>query len=91
MAHAAPESEFFTGAVNDRLEGYKYPPRVHFEILEKDLALGKVDAVIVWGPIAGYFAKRVSEPHLIVVPLSSEPRVRLEYEIAMDVRFGEPT
>ena len=60
------------------------------EILEKDLALGKLDAAVVWGPIAGYFAKRVSEPHLIVIPLSSEPGVRLEYEIAMGVRYGEP-
>jgi mxaJ protein len=60
------------------------------EILEKDLALGKLDAAIVWGPIAGYFAKRVPEPHLVVVPLNSEPGVRLEYEIAMGVRFGEP-
>jgi mxaJ protein len=66
------------------------PERSPGEILEKDLAVGKLDAVIVWGPIAGYFAKRVSEPHLVVVPLSSEPGVRLEYEIAMGVRFGEP-
>ena len=29
------------------------------EIIEKDLAAGKIDAAIVWGPIAGYFAKRV--------------------------------
>ena len=29
------------------------------EIIEKDLASGKIDAAIVWGPIAGYYAKRV--------------------------------
>jgi quinoprotein dehydrogenase-associated probable ABC transporter substrate-binding protein len=60
------------------------------DIIEKELAGGKVDAVIVWGPIAGYFAQRVSAPRLVVVPLASEEGVRLDYDIAMGVRFGEP-
>lgn len=37
VAAAAPGSECFAGAMNDRVEGYKYPPRVRFEVLEKDL------------------------------------------------------
>jgi mxaJ protein len=60
------------------------------QIIEKDLASGKLDAAIVWGPIAGFFAKRVAEPRLAVVPIASEPGVPLDYEIAMGVRFGEP-
>jgi quinoprotein dehydrogenase-associated probable ABC transporter substrate-binding protein len=59
------------------------------EIIEKDLAGGKLDAAIVWGPIAGYFAKRVQAPKLAVVPLSSEPGVRFDYQMAMGVRYGE--
>jgi mxaJ protein len=59
------------------------------EIIEKDLASGKLDAAIVWGPIAGFFASRVSDPQLVLVPLRSEPAIRLDYEIAMGVRFGE--
>jgi mxaJ protein len=59
------------------------------EIIEKDLASGKLDAAIVWGPIAGFFAKRVSHPQLVLVPLPSEPPIRFDYEIAMGVRFGE--
>jgi quinoprotein dehydrogenase-associated probable ABC transporter substrate-binding protein len=59
------------------------------EIIEKDLAGGKLDAAIVWGPIAGYFAKRVQTPKLSVVPLSSEPGVRFDYQMAMGVRYGE--
>ena len=59
------------------------------EIIEKDLTAGKIDAAIVWGPIAGFFAKRVSQPRLVLVPLTSEPPIRLDYEIAMGVRFGE--
>lgn len=37
VASAAPESDCFAGAINDRVEGYRYPERVRFELLEKDL------------------------------------------------------
>lgn len=37
VAEAAPLAQCFAGALNDRPEGYKYPPRVRFEILETDL------------------------------------------------------
>ena len=59
------------------------------QIIEKDLAAGTIDAAIVWGPIAGFFAKRISRPHIVVVPLRSEPGVKFDYDIAMGVRFGE--
>ncbi|HWH82957.1 MAG TPA: substrate-binding domain-containing protein [Burkholderiaceae bacterium] len=65
------------------------PQQYPGEIIEKDLASGKIDAAIVWGPIAGYFAKRVKTPTLVVVPLKSEPGVRLDYQMAMGVRYGE--
>ena len=65
------------------------PQQYPGEIIEKDLASGKLDAAIVWGPIAGYFAQRVKTPQLVVLPLKSEPGIRLDYEMAMGVRFGE--
>ena len=37
VATAAPGSQCYVGAVNDRIEGYAYPSRVRFELLEKDL------------------------------------------------------
>jgi len=37
VSAAAPQVQCIAGAVNDRVEGYRYPPRVHFEMLEKDL------------------------------------------------------
>ncbi len=60
------------------------------DIIEKDLLQGKIDAVIVWGPIAGFYAKRVTSTPLQVVPLASEPGVKFDYAIAMGVRYGEP-
>ncbi|WP_119154345.1 substrate-binding domain-containing protein [Caldimonas tepidiphila] len=59
------------------------------QIIERDLAEGRLDAAIVWGPIAGYFAHRVKQPALQVVPLQSEPGVRFDYPMAMGVRHGE--
>lgn len=66
------------------------PQQYPGEIIEKDLAAGKIDVAIVWGPIAGFFAKRVTAPKLSVVPLRSEPGVRFDFEMAMGVRYGEP-
>ena len=43
----------------------------------------------MWGPIAGYFAKKVKTAELVVVPLQSEKDLKFDYEIAMGVRFGE--
>ena len=37
VSAAAPSVQCYAGAVNDRIEGYDYPQRVRFELLEKDL------------------------------------------------------
>lgn len=65
------------------------PAQYPGEIIEKDLVEGKIDAAIVWGPIAGFFAQRAKAPGLVVVPLRSEPGVQFDYEMAMGVRYGE--
>jgi len=65
------------------------PDRYPGELIDKELAQGKIDAAIVWGPIAGYYAKRVHNVELAVVPLHSEPGVKFDYAIAMGVRYGE--
>ncbi|MDL2337671.1 MAG: substrate-binding domain-containing protein [Pseudomonadota bacterium] len=59
------------------------------EIIERDLAAGKIDAAIVWGPIAGFFAKRVKSPELVSIPMQSEPGVKFDFKMAMGVRYGE--
>jgi len=37
VSGAVPRAQCYAGAVNDRVERYEYPPRVRFELLEKDL------------------------------------------------------
>ncbi len=65
------------------------PAQYPGQIIERDLAAGKIDVAIVWGPIAGYFAQRVKAPTLMVVPLKSEPGVKFDYQMSMGVRYGE--
>ena len=59
------------------------------KIIDDDLVKGKIDAALVWGPIGGYFARRIGSPELVVLPLRSEPGVRLDFGVAMGVRQGE--
>lgn len=65
------------------------PAQYPGEIIERDLASGKLDAAIVWGPIAGFFARRVTSRPLLVLPMKSEPGVKFDYQMAMGVRYGE--
>jgi quinoprotein dehydrogenase-associated probable ABC transporter substrate-binding protein len=65
------------------------PAQYPGEIIERDLAAGKIDVAIVWGPIAGFFARRVKQPELTVVAMKSEPGVKFDYQMAMGVRYGE--
>jgi quinoprotein dehydrogenase-associated probable ABC transporter substrate-binding protein len=52
----------------------------------KDLVAGEIDAGVLWGPIAGYYAKQISPP-LQVTPLINETSgPRLVYRIGMGVR-----
>ncbi len=67
------------------------PERYPGEIIERDLAAGKLDAAIVWGPIAGYFVSRVTQKSLIVVPLASTTDIPLDFAIAMGVRAEDTT
>jgi quinoprotein dehydrogenase-associated probable ABC transporter substrate-binding protein len=54
-----------------------------------DLAAGKIDAAVLWGPIAGFYARQASPP-LHVTPLVKETTgPRLVYRIGMGVRAAD--
>jgi quinoprotein dehydrogenase-associated probable ABC transporter substrate-binding protein len=54
-----------------------------------DLATGEIDAGILWGPMAGYYARRTN-PAVTVVPLVKETTgPRMAYRIAMGVRYAD--
>jgi quinoprotein dehydrogenase-associated probable ABC transporter substrate-binding protein len=59
-------------------------------VVEQDLQSGKIDAAIVWGPIAGYLVRRHAEfPSWRAAPFLPDPQIKFDYEISMGVRFGE--
>lgn len=59
------------------------------EILEKDLVNGELDAALIWGPIAGYFARQAEGTEMVVIPLHSEPGVHFDFAISAGVRHGD--
>jgi quinoprotein dehydrogenase-associated probable ABC transporter substrate-binding protein len=57
------------------------------QTMANDIASGQIDAGVLWGPIAGYYAQHVT-PHLVVVPLLKEP-TQMDFRIAMGVRRSD--
>ena len=54
-----------------------------------DITAGKIDAGLLWGPMAGYYAKTVNPP-LHVTPLLKETKgPKMAYRIGMGVRAGD--
>ncbi|NKB36779.1 MAG: quinoprotein dehydrogenase-associated putative ABC transporter substrate-binding protein [Gammaproteobacteria bacterium] len=56
-----------------------------------DIVADKIDATVIWGPIAGFYAKN-SEADLEVIPLPSgkdNPEMKFDYNMSMAVRYGE--
>jgi quinoprotein dehydrogenase-associated probable ABC transporter substrate-binding protein len=49
-----------------------------------DIASGQIEAGVLWGPIAGFYAQQAT-PKLTVVPLLKEPQ-QMDFRIAMGVR-----
>jgi ABC-type amino acid transport substrate-binding protein len=59
-------------------------------IIERDLAAGKIDLAIVWGPIAGFLIDRhAGQEAWRAVAFKPVPGIKFDYEISMGVRFGE--
>lgn len=59
------------------------------EAMMTDLAAGAIDAGVLWGPMAGYYAMKAKEP-VTVVPLTKEHSgPRLAYYITMGVRGAD--
>jgi quinoprotein dehydrogenase-associated probable ABC transporter substrate-binding protein len=52
----------------------------------KDLAAGRVDVALLWGPIAGFYIKHDKLPLRLTFLDPEDSKVRLDYHIAMGVR-----
>jgi quinoprotein dehydrogenase-associated probable ABC transporter substrate-binding protein len=54
----------------------------------KDLEDKTIDVALLWGPIAGYYARKSNEK-LIVTPLADESGARMSFRIAFGVRHSD--
>lgn len=74
-----------------------YPPQsgdpmaTSATIIDRDLGAGKIDAAIIWGPIAGYLVTRhASGPdRWEALPFRPDPSVRFDYEMSMGLRGSD--
>jgi quinoprotein dehydrogenase-associated probable ABC transporter substrate-binding protein len=66
------------------------PEQYPGQLIDRDLANGKIDVAIAWGPIVGYFADHTGGAEITVVPFPPEADgIRYGFGIAMGVRYGE--
>lgn len=54
----------------------------------RDLENGEIDLAVLWGPIAGYYAKN-AKTRLIATPLPETPGTRMAFRIAFGVRHSD--
>lgn len=59
------------------------------EIIKDDMAAGKVDVAVLWGPIAAYVASHTPKGQFAMLPLQSEQGIRFDFAMSMGVRHGD--
>jgi len=95
MSNAPPAHALTRRNIVDNVKGYtlygdysqQNPPARIVDAVAK----GDIDLAIVWGPLAGYFAKQSRQP-LTVVPVSpqiDQPFLPFVFDISMGVRRGD--
>jgi quinoprotein dehydrogenase-associated probable ABC transporter substrate-binding protein/PQQ-dependent catabolism-associated CXXCW motif protein len=78
----------------DRIETYDLPADTRLQPsgrqMVEDLAAGRIDVALLWGPIAGYWAQQQAVPIELVPLRSDRPGLRLDFRISMGIRHNEP-
>jgi mxaJ protein len=89
--HSPPEMALSRYGVVGNLRGYNtsYDENIRPEDIINGVAKKDVDLAIVWGPMAGYFVKKLPEP-LVLTPIAAEvdsaTGYPMRYNIGMAVR-----
>jgi mxaJ protein len=82
---------------SDHMVAYQGQPgdvRVHpGQRMIEDIAAGKIDAAVIWGPTAGYYAKQFKDQQeFVLLPIpddKSNREMKYTYSMSMAVRYGE--
>jgi len=89
-AHALSDRGIVTNVKGFTLYGDYAQPNPPARIMEA-VERGDIDVAVVWGPLAGYFAKQ-AHAHLEIVPVSPQVDkafLPFVFDIAMGVRRGD--
>jgi mxaJ protein len=88
--YAPPAQALGRRGLLTNIVGYEPFDKVRGKIVS-DVAQGKIDAAIVWGPLAGYYAKR-SRRKLQLTPVEPEHDgvIPFAYDLAVGVKKGRP-
>lgn len=66
-----------------------HPDETPVSLLEAAFDKGDIDAAVVWGPVAGFVAKRKPALQMRVLPMASEPGIQFDFAMGMGLRQGE--
>jgi ABC-type amino acid transport substrate-binding protein len=57
--------------------------------IDKDMKAGKIDMVILWGPMAGYITTQSKNNSYSLIPMPSTASMKFDFPMAMGVRNGD--
>jgi mxaJ protein len=95
FSNTPPAHALSRRGIVDNIRGYMlygdYAQDTPSQAIVDDVASGRLDVAVVWGPLAGYFARqRRPELHLQAVsPLTDGPMLPMVFDISMGVRTDD--
>jgi quinoprotein dehydrogenase-associated probable ABC transporter substrate-binding protein len=94
VAGTPPASLLAMYGLLDHLRSYQLTVDTRFESPGKDmmndLDKGTIDIALLWGPIAGFYAKNHNPAYAIIPIPDTEGGPRLQYSFSMGIRPNEP-
>jgi quinoprotein dehydrogenase-associated probable ABC transporter substrate-binding protein len=94
VAGTPPASLLAMHGLLDHLRSYHLTVDTRFESpgknMMEDLDKGRIDVALLWGPIAGFYAKGHNPTYAIVPIPDTAGAPRLQYSFSMGVRHNEP-
>lgn len=92
IAGTPPATVFAENGMLDSVKSFPLMVDTRFDGPSKsmidEIAAGTLDAGVLWGPIAGFYAKK-STTKLIVIPLLKETAAPMDFRISMAVRRSD--
>ena len=90
VAGTPPATYFVADGLMEKAKPYPLMIDTRFDSSAKammnDLASGEIDAGVLWGPIAGYYASQANPPMHVALLLKETGGPRMVYRITMGVR-----